>query len=124
MTDDTTSPNDGDGSDSDATGDDYGPVDMARDAGAASESDTERDGAFSYKSESHSFGNGVYVGLTTHPLQTPPVPEEGTTAREDYDAERHYWRAGYIVGTLLQLVAIAAFVLAFGPEAVAAVGVA
>lgn len=59
------------------------------------------DGAFSTAGEYHAFAHGVYMGVTTHPLQTPPEPD-----REDVRLEQPYYRAGYVVGTLLQVVVI------------------
>jgi hypothetical protein len=74
-----------------------------REAGAGSESDTDRDGAFSYKAESHAFGIGLYYGLRSasiRPSGYPPHP--------DVQAEKPYFAGGYVVADLLQ----AALVLA------------
>lgn len=98
-----------------------GIVNMAKSAGAPTEDASCRDGPFSYKSEPHAFGNGLFVGFTSNPLQRPPVPETGTLAREDYEAERHYWRIGYVVGTLAQVAIIVTFAVLFGPEVVSGV---
>lgn len=76
---------------------------------AEHESETERDGAFSYAAEWHAFGNGLYHGVTTHPLRAPPVPTEGQAAK-DYEREPHYWRYGYMIGTaIIILVAYSGF---------------
>lgn len=51
--------------------------------------------------EWHALGHGVYMGVTTHPLQTPPEPKN-----DDVELEQHYYRGGYVLGTLLQVVII------------------
>lgn len=84
---------------------------------AAEESDTDYNGLLSHASEWHAFTNGLYAGLTTHPLRKPPVPEEGTQARYDYDREPHYYKGGYILGTGLQILGLGWAVYAYGPEA-------
>lgn len=53
--------------------------------------------------EWHALSHGVYVGFTSHPLQTPPTPK-----REDVRRESHYYRGGYVVGSLLQVAILAA----------------
>lgn len=64
----------------------------------ADEGDTERDGFLSYAWEWHAFSHGVYMGLATKPWRAPPMPK-----REDVRVESHYYRGGYVIGTLLQV---------------------
>ena len=51
------------------------PFDFVRQAGAVSESDTERDGAFSHHAETHAagIGAGVVLGKVTKHLPALPV---------------------------------------------------
>lgn len=64
--------------------------------------------------EWHAAGHGVYKGFTSHPLRTPPEPD-----KEDVRKESHYYRGGYVVGTLLQLGIVAVLAWRYGPEHVA-----
>lgn len=74
-----------------------------RSRSAFRESSGEYNGFLSYAAEWHSLTHGVYVGLTTHPLRTPPEPEN-----RDVDLEPHYYRGGFVIGTLFQaLLAVA-----------------
>jgi hypothetical protein len=64
------------------------------------ESDSEYDGAFSYAAETHAFTHGVYDSLTTKKLKAPKeLPDN-----EDVEAEPHYYKGGYLVGTAIQFV--------------------
>lgn len=65
------------------------------------ESDTERDGAFSYAAEWHAFAHGMYVGFTTKPWYTPTVPDNPDVAKE-----LHYYRGGYVAGSVLQVIVL------------------
>ena len=67
------------------------------------ESDSSYDGPLSTYKEWHAFTHGVYYGLTSKALVTPPEPKN-----EDVKKEPHYYRGGYIIGTLLQLLLIVA----------------
>lgn len=71
----------------------------------ATESETDRNGFLSYAAEWHSVTHGVYMGLTTRPWRTPPEP-----AVDDVVKESHYYRGGYVIGTLLQVVIVFCFV--------------
>lgn len=62
------------------------------------EDETNRDGVFSYAAEWHAFTHGVFLGLTTKPWRTPPEP-----TNRDVELESHYYRGGYVIGTLLQV---------------------
>lgn len=73
------------------------------------EEDTERDGAFSYAGEWHAFTIGVYRGLTTLRPWEDEVPDE---EYQDVADEPWYYRGGFVLGTILQLVTIV--VLAYG----------
>lgn len=62
------------------------------------ESDTKRDGAFSYSAEWHAFAHGVYRGMRTwrsRPGEPPDI--------RDVQKEPHYYKGGYVAGTVLQL---------------------
>lgn len=74
-----------------------------------SESDTDYDGFLSWSGEWHALTHGVYKGLTSKALVTPPVPEF-----EDVEKEPHYYRGGYVIGTLLQVALLVAAVVAGG----------
>lgn len=76
--------------------------DWLRDAGAKSESDTERDGFLSYSAETHAVGHGLYDGMRTWRVRPKRLPDN-----DDVQAEPHYYKGAYVAGTLLQL-AIAA----------------
>lgn len=65
------------------------------------EADTDRDGFASYPAEVHALTHGVYMGLTTRPIRHPAEPDN-----PDVEKESHYYRGGYVVGTLFQLVII------------------
>lgn len=79
---------------------------------AASEGNSERDGAFSYAAEWHAFTHGVYAGMRGWSARPPKeLPQN-----DDVQKEPHYWKGGYVVGTLVQaaLVALAAAVTVLG----------
>jgi hypothetical protein len=48
--------------------------------------------------EVHALGWGLYRGLTSRPLRTPPAPDI-----EDVHDEPHYYRGGYVSGTVLRV---------------------
>lgn len=75
--------------------------------------DAPTDTFLSTSPEWHAFGHGVYKGLTSHPLRTPPEPD-----KEDVRKESHYYRGGYVVGTILQLAIAGVLLWRFGPGAV------
>jgi len=65
---------------------------------STAEADTERDGFASYPAEVHALTHGIYMGLTSRPVRHPPEPDNA-----DVQKESHYYRGGYVAGTLLQL---------------------
>jgi len=65
---------------------------------STSEADTERDGFASYPAEVHALTHGIYMGLTSRPVRHPPEPDN-----PDVQKESHYYRGGYIAGTVLQI---------------------
>lgn len=70
--------------------------------GATEESATERDGFLSYSAEVHAVGHGVYGGLTSpRPWAAGELPDN-----PDVQAEPHYFKGGFVVGSILQLVFI------------------
>lgn len=81
-----------------------------QDPSAPSEDETEYDGFLSYAAEWHAFTHGVYKGVTTMPYRAPPEPDN-----PDVNKEPHYYRGGYVLGTLLQL----GIIVFFGVEAAA-----
>lgn len=62
------------------------------------EGDSDYDGAFSYAAEWHAFTHGVYKGFTTRPTRHPPQPDF-----PDVEKEPHYYRGGYVIGSLVQV---------------------
>lgn len=76
-----------------------------REAGASTEGDTERDGAFSYKAESHAFGIGLYYGV-----RSASVTPSGYPDHPDVQVEKPYFAFGYVVGDVVQAVTVAAIV--------------
>lgn len=72
--------------------------------GATTEAATERDGFASYSAEVHAIGHGVYDGLRTRRLRA-----NGTLPdHPDVQAEPHYYKAAFVIGTILQLVMLLA----------------
>ena len=100
MTPDDTAPDDTSSGDT-STADHPSGTETGHDA--ADEAASARDNAFSHAAEWHAFAHGVYKGLTTKPWKTPPVPD-----RPDVKQESHYYRGGYVAGTLVQVVILAA----------------
>ncbi|SNZ18152.1 hypothetical protein SAMN06269185_3263 [Natronoarchaeum philippinense] len=70
----------------------------------ATEDETERDGFLSYAIEWHAFAHGVYDGMRTPKARPGELPDI-----EDVQQEPHYFKGGYVIGTLLQLLILAAF---------------
>lgn len=62
------------------------------------ESDTERDGFLSYSAEAHALSLGIYDGMKTWRVRPTELPDN-----DDVQKEPHYYTAGYVLGTLLQL---------------------
>lgn len=65
---------------------------------ALREQDTERDGFLSYSAEWHALSHGVFDGMRTVRARPSGLPEN-----EDVQAEPHYYKGGYVLGTLFQL---------------------
>jgi len=70
-------------------------------AGAATESDTERDGAFSYSGETHGFAVGLYHGFLDF-KDWDGLPEG--YAKGKGIEKGHYPKAGYVVGATVRVV--------------------
>jgi len=68
------------------------------------ERSTERDGFLSYAAEWHAFSLGFYHGLRSRPgrFKAKTMPDN-----PDVTKEPHYYAGAYVLGSLLQLVAIA-----------------
>lgn len=81
--------------------------DRIREAGAPSEGATDRDGAFSYKAESHAFGMGLYAGMTSSSLRPTSYPDHPDVSRE-----RPYFALGFVVGDVTQAATIVAIAVA------------
>lgn len=68
------------------------------DPDAANESDDPYDGAFSYAAEGHAFTHGVYDGMKNWRVRPKQLPDN-----DDVQKEPHYYKGGYVIGTLLQV---------------------
>ena len=69
------------------------------------ESETPRDGAFSYYGEVHAFTLGVYAGLVHSRVWShPDTYARASEQYEDVRREPWYYKGGYVCGTLLQTV--------------------
>lgn len=77
-----------------------------KEAGADSESATERDGSFSQAAEYHAFGIGLARGARDPYNWVSPLPEGDEEHYVDARAEPGYYYFGSFVGTLLQLILI------------------
>lgn len=76
-------------------------VQFAKQAGAYKESDTERDGAFSWSGETHGFALGVYYGFKDF-RDWDGLPDD--YADTDAQVETgHYPKGGYVVGAVLRV---------------------
>lgn len=69
------------------------------DADAPTEEESDRNGVLSYAAEWHALSIGVYDGLK----KVPKVPNN-----RDVEKEPHYYKGGYVIGRLLQVVLAAA----------------
>lgn len=67
----------------------------------SSESETNRDGAFSYPAEWHAFVYGMYDGITSLRFDPGHAPDN-----PDVDQETHYYKGGFVVGTVFQWSAV------------------
>lgn len=74
-------------------------IQFLKNAGAKRESDTKRNGFMSYAAETHAIGHGLYHGLTSKSPTATELPDN-----KDVQAEPHYFKGAYVVGTLLQVV--------------------
>ena len=75
--------------------------------GQPNEEDTERDGFLSYAGEWHALTIGVYRGFT----QIRPMDDDYEKVRDRYsdvESEPWYYKGGYVLGSLLQIVALLA----------------
>lgn len=72
------------------------------------ESDTEDDGFLSYAAEWHAFAIGLYDGMKDWRARPGDLPDN-----PDVQAEPHYYKGAYVIGTVLQALIVAA-VLIFG----------
>lgn len=64
---------------------------------APTETDSDRNGFLSYAAEWHSLAHGVYRGLADSLTSVEPAPDN-----RDVKKEPHYYRGGYVIGTLMQ----------------------
>lgn len=67
------------------------------------ESDTERDGFLSYAAEWHALAHGMYNGMKDWRVRPGKIPDN-----PDVQAEPHYYKGGYVVGTVVQGAIVAA----------------
>jgi len=63
----------------------------------ASEDGTERDGFLSYAAEWHALAHGVFNGMRSWKARPGALPDN-----EDVQKEPHYYKGGYVIGTLVQ----------------------
>jgi len=73
---------------------------------APSEEDTGRDGFLSYAAEWHSLAHGIYAGMKDwkpSPGGPPDIP--------GVQKEPHYYKGGFVIGTLIQLLVVLLFIL-------------
>lgn len=64
---------------------------------APKESDSKRDGFLSYAAEWHSLSHGVYDGMRDWRVRPKQIPNN-----KDVQKEPHYYKGGYVIGTVLQ----------------------
>lgn len=75
-----------------------------------SEEDTEWDGFLSYAAEWHAFAIGFYDGMKSWRARPGDLPDN-----PDVQAEPHYYKGAYVLGTLVQgLIAVGIYVAAGG----------
>jgi len=77
--------------------------DWLKDAGASSESDSDRDGFLSYSAETHAVGHGLFDGMRSWRARPGDLPDN-----DDVQAEPHYYKGAYVAGTVLQAVIVIA----------------
>lgn len=70
---------------------------------APTEDGTERDGFASYAAEVHAIGHGLYDGMRYVRARPGELPDNS-----DVQAEPHYYKGAYVVGTLLQFALLVA----------------
>jgi len=61
------------------------------------ESDTDRDGVLSYSAVWHALAHGTYDGMKDWRVRPGKIPDN-----PDVQAEPHYYKGGYVIGTVLQ----------------------
>lgn len=75
-------------------------VEWVKEAGAPTESDSERDGFLSYSGEVHAVGVGIYYGFVDF-RDWGGLPEDYAQGKNI--EKGHYPRAGYVVGAVLRV---------------------
>lgn len=78
---------------------------MPSDGKAGSEAETARDGAFSYAAEWHAFAHGMYTGMKDWKPSAGGLPDD-----PDIQAEPHYYKGGFIAGSIFQFLCMIVFV--------------
>lgn len=68
------------------------------------EADSDRDGPLSTYTEWHAFQHGVYDSFQ----QVKPMAPKELPEYEDVRAEPHYYKVGWLLGSVLHLVLLAA----------------
>lgn len=74
---------------------------------SSDEADTDRDGFLSTRREIHAFTHGLYAGMKDWKPSPGGLPDN-----DDVQAEPHYYKGGFVVGTVLQFIGVGVFVLA------------
>lgn len=64
---------------------------------SSTEKESKRDGFLSYAAEWHALSIGVYDGMKDWRARPGELPDN-----EDVQKEPHYYKGGYVVGTVLQ----------------------
>ena len=72
-----------------------------------SEDDTKRDGVLSYSAEWHAAAHGAYDGMRSWKARPGELPDN-----PDVQAEPHYYKGAYVIGTVLQALIVVGVVLA------------
>lgn len=71
---------------------------------SGSEDGTVRDGFLSYPAEWHSFAWGLYAGMKDWKPGPGGLPDD-----PDVRAEPHYYKGGFVIGSVLQIAGMALF---------------
>jgi len=68
------------------------------------EDDSPRDGFMSTHAEAHALAHGLYAGMRNRHAFPGDLPDN-----KDVQKEPHYYKGGYFIGTITQLLVVFAF---------------